>query len=138
MQCDVVASHLSARCDFARIPSSLVIMFALHVWTINDESYSLPTGCAGHCATLFLMVDAVPAGVPLALTALAKSIPFPLLRKPNLGYKVPRATWFVVRLFSDKLDVSEFVFFVFSTGDHHFGPHEEIERNYARWKHRAL
>ena len=63
-----------------------------------------------------MVVDAVPAGVPMALTALAKSIPFPLLRKPNLGYKVPRATWLVVRRFSDKLVMSEIVFFVSSTG----------------------
>ena len=43
----------------------------------------------------------------MALTALAKSIPFPLLREPNLGYKVPRATWLVVRRFSDKPSFSD-------------------------------
>ena len=48
-------------------------MFAQRVLTIDDESYSLPTGCAGHCATVFQMVDAVPAGVPMAFTLLRNS-----------------------------------------------------------------
>ena len=59
MRHDVAASHLSARCDFTRVPPSLVIMFAQHVWTIDDESYSLPTGCAGQCATLFHRVSSL-------------------------------------------------------------------------------
>ena len=49
----------------------------------RDESFSLPTGCAGHCATLFQMVDAVPAGVPMAFSAPTKSILFPLLRNSD-------------------------------------------------------
>ena len=49
----------------------------------RDESFSLPTGCAGHCASLFHMVDAVPAGVPMAFSAPTKSILFPLLRNSN-------------------------------------------------------
>ena len=42
-----------------------------------------------------VIVDAVPAGVPMAFPAPTKSIPFPKIRNFNRGNKVPRATWLV-------------------------------------------
>ena len=68
---------------------------------ISEQQCCMEILSCGRYVSRLVVVDAVPAGVPLALAALAKSIPFPLLRKPNLGCKVPRATWLVVRLFSD-------------------------------------
>ena len=48
-----------------------------------------------------VMVDAVPAGVQMAFPAPTKSIPFSYSTFPSVAKKVPRATWLVVRRFSD-------------------------------------
>ena len=68
-------------------------------------------------ASRLVMVDAVPAGVPMAFPAPRKSAPFPRLRNFNRRNKVPRATWLVVRRFSDK---SSFVIILLECPTHFF------------------
>ena len=68
-------------------------------------------------------------GSSLVSRSLCHPIALPFSVVLALVYSLPHG--FVARFVWDR-------FLCFLNGCHHFGPHEEIERNYARWKHRTL